>query len=287
MKLRDMSSRHQQMIRRFAGLPKKILSCHDIDNVTEFVLHALCDERCLDLPKAAYFIDNPAFDCLKGVAGFDKHNKYYNCDLMWDEPTSFSKHMLGCNFNQKVRSIERPSAQRNKLSPQALMEALADELAIRNPAWHGWDAKHDNFAIVIFEQADQQDELQCEVVQLLCLLGFCPVFLMQLSNLRRGPMCGINIRVALFVCLFCVSAMQGDGPNCREPKTDERKAYDSDAGCLLSDFYGEVHRLGSDWAPPAWEFLGPIVIYSALLVTHNCLNGGRTSIADIFAFPKL
>lgn len=176
MKPRDMSSRHQQVIERFAGLPKKILSCYDIDNLTEFVLHALCDEQCLDLPKAAYFIDNPAFDCLKGIAGFDKYNKYQKCDLMWEDPDSFTSYMKTCNFNQKVRTIQRPSAQRKKLSPQALMEMLADELAITNPSWHGWDNKHNNYALVIYEQTAEHNLIRQDIFQLLCLLGFCPVF---------------------------------------------------------------------------------------------------------------
>ena len=39
-----VAPRYQQLLKCFTHLPQQILSLRDIDNVTEYVLHSLCDE---------------------------------------------------------------------------------------------------------------------------------------------------------------------------------------------------------------------------------------------------
>lgn len=71
-----MSPRHKQVLVCLSCLPHKMLSVHGLSNATEFVLHELCQSSCFNLKKAAYFVDNPDFDRLQGVAGFNKEEEY-------------------------------------------------------------------------------------------------------------------------------------------------------------------------------------------------------------------
>ena len=151
------------------------MTLHGIENVTEYVLHSLCDEGCLNLSKAAYFIDNPDFDCLKGIAGFNKEEETYTCDVALNDQNGFAEHMITCAFNKKVRDIAAPSARRAQQDVERTVEFLANKLGFKNPLYHTWEVKHDNHGLLIFER-ECQDQVQCEeFVKGLSLLGFCPI----------------------------------------------------------------------------------------------------------------
>lgn len=177
MKQKNMSPRHQQLLQCFTYLPQQILSVHGIDNVSELVLHTLCGEDCFNFPKAAYFVDNPDFDCLKGIAGFDRENEFAHTQCMWKEVNNFSNHTQHCSFNQKVRTIQKPSCKKKCRNDQEVAQELAAELDIRNPSFYAWDTKYDNHSIVVFEH-DTNDEIHTDQNLLpgLCLLAFGPVF---------------------------------------------------------------------------------------------------------------
>ena len=176
MKQNENSPRYQRLLKCFTQLPQQILSLSDVDNVTEYVLHSLCDEGCLNLSKAAYFIDNPDFDCLKGLAGFNKDEEIYTCDTVLNDEVHFREHMDSCAFNKKVRAINLPSARKLVESQDKCVQRLATILGIRNPMYHTWTIKHDNYGLLIFERAPIEDHtLQQEFLKGLSLLGFCPV----------------------------------------------------------------------------------------------------------------
>lgn len=174
MERKDVSPRYQEMLKCFTHLPQQILSLHGIDNMTEFVLHSLCNEGCLNLSKAAYFIDNPDFDCLKGMAGFDKYEAYHTADSLLHNDTSFNSHLLQCAFNQIVRDVNRSSIKRKEEEQERLVQELAHELGIQNPMIHTWSTRHENYGILLFERNVDEEPTE-EFLQGLSLLGFCPV----------------------------------------------------------------------------------------------------------------
>ena len=90
----QLLEKQNTMLRYVSQIPKKMLLLHGKDNVTEFVLHDLCHEHCFDIHRAAYFIDNPDFNFLRGIAGFSRDEAYAKCDAIWHEPEAFSQHML-------------------------------------------------------------------------------------------------------------------------------------------------------------------------------------------------
>ena len=101
MERSEMLKKHA-ILNHLSTLPQKLLSVHGTENVTEFVLHDLCSTHCFDLKKAAYLVDNPDFDCLKGVAGFSAEEAYPQ-DAIWETPELFIAHMKKSAFNNKVR----------------------------------------------------------------------------------------------------------------------------------------------------------------------------------------
>lgn len=176
-------SKQEQMVKCFLHLPEKLLLFHGMENISEFVLHTLCSRNCLNLSKAAYFIDNHDFDCLKGIAGFDKNELYHNDDInsdtedhnyIWQNTDHFSDHMKKCLFNQKVRNVMKPSA--SKASDEDIINDLARELAINKPIFYSWKVKYDNKAIFIFETAEDDIDIDSDILKGICLLGFCPIF---------------------------------------------------------------------------------------------------------------
>ncbi len=171
----NISPRRHQMLTRLTELPVKILSRHDLENITEFVLYELCGPNCFNLKKAAYFVDNPDFNCLKGVAGITNSDQFGN--NYWEQPEKFSHFMKESKFNQQVRNLTRPSAKHNKTADTKLAQDLAAELSLKNPAFYSWNMKHGNHGLLLFEHSPETaHEIDDQVLQGLCLLGFCPIF---------------------------------------------------------------------------------------------------------------
>lgn len=174
MEHKNLSPKNLQILGLLTSLPKNILSMHGHENVSEFVLHDLCKPECFNLKYAAYFIDNPDFDCCKGIAGFAQEEKYQD-DSVWKNPESFSEFMKRSAFNQKVRKVSRPSYRRCNGCEGEIVKELAGNLGMTNPEFFSWDLKHDNHGIVIFEQVPTNNHQLDDYLHGLCLLGFCPI----------------------------------------------------------------------------------------------------------------
>ncbi len=177
MEHKEMSPRHYELLKCLTCLPHKILSLHGRDNVTEFVLHDLCNEECFNLAKAAYFVDNPDFDCFKGIAGYDRSEDKSDKNCRWQQPDQFTNYTSNCNFNQKVRNIVKPSKKKLNHAEAEILAEIAFELNMHNPSLYVWQMKHENHGMLIYERiAGDTTELDQETLKGICLLAFCPIF---------------------------------------------------------------------------------------------------------------
>ncbi len=168
---------HAQLIKildRVNKLPRKMLQVQNYDNITEFVLHELCNKDCFAIDKAAYFIDNPDFDLLKGIAGYSYPEAY--AEDVWKQPSKFTAHMQGAPFNQKVRNFNHSSMRKNNESDDAIVTLISNQLEINDPRYYSWDMKHDNHGLFVYEKKCNGEDCVDYVKESLCLLGFCPVF---------------------------------------------------------------------------------------------------------------
>lgn len=168
--------RHQRVLQCLSSLPRKIMTVHELDNVPEFVLYDICDENCFNILRAAYFVDNPDFNQLKGVAGFCRDEVQEKGDALWENPEQFSAFMDESPFNRKVREIFIESVKGNNHMHEHIVSEIAPQLNFKNPAWCNWDLKHYNYGLIIYEKANLADDVFDEhFINTLYLLGFCAI----------------------------------------------------------------------------------------------------------------
>ena len=173
---RDTLYKEKMILNCLSHLPRKILSMEDHANITEFVLHELCNENCYNLNKGAYFIDKPDFNCCKGVVGFS-NSEAYATDGIWQEPDLFTEHMQKSAFNQKVRQWNHCSLTKDATSDQQWADIIATDLNLSQPHFCSWVMKNNNHGIFVYEKNDQEDGIDTDqIITGLCLLGFCPIF---------------------------------------------------------------------------------------------------------------
>lgn len=174
MKKKD-ENRVQEVLLCVANLPEQLIKFHGQENMLEFMLHAMSQKSCFNFKKAAYFVDNPDFDHLKGVAGFHHPESYEHNH--WEDPKVFSEHMKQAPFNNQVREVVRASIKKNNHSEEQVVQELSKELAFNNAHYLMWPIKYNNHGILLFESPEDQDEeVKQHLESGLHLFGFCPVF---------------------------------------------------------------------------------------------------------------
>lgn len=167
--------RVQEVLLCVTNLPEQLIKYHGQENMLEFLLHSMCQQSCFNFSKAAYFVDNPDFDHLKGIAGFH-HQQSYAHDH-WQDPKTFSDHMKRAPFNNQVREVMRASIKKNNHLEKEVVQELSKELAFNDSHYLSWPVKYNNHGLLLFETAEDQDASVKEQVQAgLHLLGFAPVF---------------------------------------------------------------------------------------------------------------
>jgi hypothetical protein len=174
MKPDMLTNRNVQIADNLRRLPRKMLQLHGLENVTDFVLHELCSKDCFDIPKAAYFVENPAFNCLKGIVGVS-NQELQGIENIWGNPDPFIQAITQSLFHQKVRSFHYESHKNRGHSPEEMSKIIAQELGFGNYSFYAWDMKHDNHGLLVCEK-DGQDHSQDVLVDGFSLLGFCPIY---------------------------------------------------------------------------------------------------------------
>ena len=177
MEREELLKRHCALLKTITTLPTKIVSLQGTDNVSEFILHELCNKKCFNLPRAAYFVDNRDFNCLKGVAGFNHEDFKDQCVIDWQNPNAFCASMQASPFNQQVRSVTKPSYKKMTGVEHEMVKDLATHLGFSDHGFCAWPLKYENNGLFLYEQGDKQDDfLKDHLKDALSLLSFCPIF---------------------------------------------------------------------------------------------------------------
>jgi len=152
-----LSDHDRAFIDIVTGLPHKILRHHALDDLSQMVLHELGHDTGFSLSRATYLIDNPDFDHLLGVAGFDAAECALHQKNIWEHPECFCKDMANAEFNAKVRKIANNSFTRKdiNLNDAHDVRALGYELGIKDPSYFSWNMKHGNHGLFIFENNEK------------------------------------------------------------------------------------------------------------------------------------
>lgn len=162
------------LLNRLNGLPKKVLQNYSQEYITELLLLELC-HNCFDIHKAAYFVDNPDFDCIRGVAGYCKEDVCEVPQDVWQNPQDYYAKIKQFPFNQRVRGLQRASVKRAPRPDEEIVEEIARELQMGEHGYYAWDMKHDNHGIFVYEKNDLLSADDERIVNAISLLGFCPI----------------------------------------------------------------------------------------------------------------
>ncbi len=166
-----------QLLQHLGNLRKMIVHNHELENLSEFVLHDLCAGACFHVDKAAYFVNNPDFKILHGITGYHKQEPHAQLHDVWNHQKQFIASMQDSNFNQKVRSHRHENFERGKNSEKYMVEKLADKLEIENPAYHVWNLKHDNHGLLIYQPlVHDVHHVSSDILDSLYYLSFCPIY---------------------------------------------------------------------------------------------------------------
>lgn len=160
---------------RLSELPEKMVAAHHYANLAEYILHELCDSVCLSFTKAAFLLDNPDFDHLKGITGIH-HTDRFPGESIWNEHETFNSHMEQSSFNQSIRAIQQKSAQRNNIPWQECAERIAQDMVFQEHGWLTFQAKHGNVGLLLFEPHTLSPAQEKFLLAGASLLGLCPVF---------------------------------------------------------------------------------------------------------------
>jgi hypothetical protein len=136
-------------------LPHHILRYHDVDELPQLVLHDLGHESNFGLNKAAYLVDNPEFNCVKGVAGFNRDECSFHRENVWEAPHEFGGDMRDAVFHNNMKNfVQDMSVRRRDLdvhNPDDLA-VLGTTLGLKNPSFFTWNMRHGNHGILLFEE---------------------------------------------------------------------------------------------------------------------------------------
>ncbi len=177
MQSNNLETKETKLLKHLGNLRKMMVNNHDLDNLSEFVLHDLCTQSCFNLNKAAYFINNPDFRCLQGISGYHDKDLQTLSGSPWNNQKQFISSMQNSPFNQKVRKNCTTNFEKGKASEKYMAEKLADELEIHNPSYLTWDLKHANNGLFIYEAPQLEESyLQDHLFDSLQHLSFCPIF---------------------------------------------------------------------------------------------------------------
>ncbi len=142
------------------------------DELSAFVLHELCSENGFGLAKAAYFINNPDFRCLKGIGGYDRAEAFNG--ISWERDQEFMQHLNRAQFHNKIRQYQNKHIE--NLSSASSINQLQDQFEFEQPEAHVWNLKHDNQGIFVFDKQDNQELVQDHLRDFVHYLGFCQVY---------------------------------------------------------------------------------------------------------------
>lgn len=166
---------NKEVLHTINKLPRKIISMQNKQNLVEFVIHELCNYNCFNLSKAAYIVDNPDFDFMKGIAGYCKDEEYSQGNI-WDAPDDFSTYMNQCSFNKKVRGLQYQSSRRRESEKKEIVDSLAKDLGMQTYGCCDIPLKNNNYGLFIYEYMINDEDDHQSFLDGISLLGFCPIY---------------------------------------------------------------------------------------------------------------
>ncbi len=174
--LHELDSHEGQLVSRLLDLPHKILSHEDLEGLQQLILYELAHDESFGFNRASYLIDNPEFNCLKGVAGYDKKECGTSPGNPWDNPHDFVQHISQAVFHKQVASFMKHSlCSAHDKDPEAdAIKVLSENLGMENSSFITWRMRHGNHGILLFEEGALPHKRSPELLHhFVALLSLC------------------------------------------------------------------------------------------------------------------
>lgn len=170
MKNKVFSDRYHEILMAISNLPHKIVTLHSHDSLPALVLNTVCSKECFDIKRAAYIVNNPDFNCLKGIVGIDQSSVTdMSQEHAWQAPDELLQRLHRSSFHNLVAGYSAHEALRDTT-------ALAEHLSMHNSRPCRWRMKYNNEGIVLYEPGRELSHEEEEMLQRsLSLLSFCPI----------------------------------------------------------------------------------------------------------------
>ena len=166
------NTREKQLLYHVGSISRLMINNHMRDDLSAFVLHELCSKNGFGLQKAAYFVNNPDFQCLKGVGGYYIAEAFNGTS--WEHDQDFMKHMEKALFHNKIRQYQTKHIK--NLTSKSSLDQLQDQFEFEHPEAQVWNLKHDNQGIFLFDKKDNATLVDDHLVDFVNYLGFCQVY---------------------------------------------------------------------------------------------------------------
>lgn len=164
------------LLERLLALPTKILSHHEVEGLEQMVLHDLSHSATFGFTKATYLIDNPDFDCLKGVAGFCHEECCHHKEDVWSQPHTFTSDMQHATFHRDMNNFIHTGlrGKDKHVHNEDDVKELGVKLGMNQPSCLVWNMRHGNHGIFIFEDGNHNFERRSAWFKnLVTLLSLC------------------------------------------------------------------------------------------------------------------
>lgn len=172
------ASDDHRLTQHLSELLHKILRYHDIDGLSDMILHELGHDNCFGLKKATYLVDNPDFNHLVGVAGYHEIECPYHKEDLWLDPHTFKNDMKKAQYHIDVKNFLHDSLRRRDIDLNNSKDVivLGKNLGISEPEFFSWNMKHGNHGILIFEKNNKVDAWRKGLLaNVAALLSFCGI----------------------------------------------------------------------------------------------------------------
>ena len=114
------------------SLPTEILTLLNTpraDRLTDYIMARICDKQCCDIKKAAFFVNNPDFDCCRGVIGY--HANDLEGVAVHDESFDrIARAFDASGFNKSVKTFSSSALKKNT---QEHIDLMAHAVGLENP----------------------------------------------------------------------------------------------------------------------------------------------------------
>lgn len=150
-------------IENILSIPKNILKHENNLALPELLLSHISCKNNFHLKKAVYCLDNPEFNCLKGVVGFDAKTTD-NCSLFQSliESSNIEEEklqaLINCDFNKSIKQIYQPSIfALEKDHSDEIKKLACSALGTDNPLIFSWTAKNGNHGLFFCEPVEKEN----------------------------------------------------------------------------------------------------------------------------------